>query len=864
MTDRDDANLIPPDQTPPVEKYGATEPNDLKVNIDQRETDRAECLFKDGKRKIDFILVYEETIAKAVSDKRKKEISEMDEKQVSRLSSNERNTGWRNRYLENLQKIGLESEFETINDGKKTTWFVKLHVPWEVLCSYAEDIRLRAPLQIQPSSADNASEQLFSCLHIPNLMALDVPNQPAQYFMCQFKQAKLNRFIGSDNKNTFFTDRDRIRMTYEILSRTTYGRKKKAEVGVDRLVEDNLLSAAFPLHDGGYELLDPALPPEELNHRQILFEYWAKWGRWFKYQPLNHIRDYFGEKIGIYFAWLGFYTAWLLPASVVGLMVFLFAVFTMGANPSAIETCNSGTDFYMCPLCDNHGGCGYWYLSKLCPFKMVSYLFDNPGTVFFSIFMSFWAVTFLEYWKRKTAYLAYTWDCMDFECEEERPRAEYIAKCNTYEKNPITGIQEPYFPKRSRTPRIISGLGVVIMMICIVIIFIVAVIMYRVLITLILFKLPSGGFFHQQASLVASISASFVNLIIILLLSKVYERLAKKLTQWEMHRTQTEYENQLTFKVFIFQFVNLYSSIFYIGFIKGKFIGYPGKYRTMMGLRAEECQNGDCLIELALNLGVVMVGKQVINNIQELVVPKLKGMIHKWKIGKIIDKEVKTRWEQDYELIANEGLFEEYLEMVMQFGFITIFVAAFPLAPLFALLNNWLEIRLDAHKFVSETRRPVPDRCQDIGVWFLILDTLAQLAVISNAFLIAFTSDFLPRQLYSYMYKNNLEGYVNFTLAWAPNGTMTKPCRYRDFRDPDGNHTMFYWKLMVARLAFIIIFEHIVFGICKLIDIAVPDIPESLDVKIKREGFLAKQALADAKTELDEQTEEEESKDPNI
>ena len=69
---------------------------------------------------------------------------------------------------------------------------------------------------------------------------------------------------------------------------------------------------------------------------------------------------------------------------------------------------------------------------------------------------------------------------------------------------------------------------------------------------------------------------------------------------------------------------------------------------------------------------------------------------------------------------------------VLQFGFITIFVAAFPLAPLFALLNNWIEIRLDAHKFVCETRRPVAERCQDIGVWFVILDALAQLAVISN------------------------------------------------------------------------------------------------------------------------------------
>ena len=58
----------------------------------------------------------------------------------------------------------------------------------------------------------------------------------------------------------------------------------------------------------------------------------------------------------------------------------------------------------------------------------------------------------------------------------------------------------------------------------------------------------------------------------------------------EMHRTQSDFDDNLTFKVFIFQFINFYSSIIYIAFFKGKFVGYPGHYHNIMGsnLRNED------------------------------------------------------------------------------------------------------------------------------------------------------------------------------------------------------------------------------------------------------------------------------------
>ena len=69
---------------------------------------------------------------------------------------------------------------------------------------------------------------------------------------------------------------------------------------------------------------------------------------------------------------------------------------------------------------------------------------------------------------------------------------------------------------------------------------------------------------------------------------------------------------------------------------------------------------------------------------------------------------------------------------VLQFGFVTLFVAALPLAPLFALINNVLEIRLDAYKMLVTTRKPTPAHAKDIGIWTTILEIMSTLAVLCN------------------------------------------------------------------------------------------------------------------------------------
>ncbi|KAJ8395160.1 hypothetical protein AAFF_G00036160 [Aldrovandia affinis] len=788
--------------------------------------------FRDGRTKIDFVLVWEvrsrrkrrsrvrgrnERAGQAEGGAEEASRSEQRKAQMAR---------WRDKFVHNLQCAGLLLEKEETVSEKKTIHYLKLSAPWDVLVYYAEELSLRAPLQAQPNPDFNTSDQVLRKLCLPNIMAQSVPNKPVDYYTCAFRKSKMEKFLGCEDSDCYFTNTQRHRIVYEILARTVYGKRKRAEVGVARLLNEGAYTAVFPLHEGTFEITDHEIPPDQLNQRQVLFHYWARWSKWYKYQPLDHIREYFGEKIAIYFAWLGFYTAWLLPAAVVGTFVFVSGIMSMGSNTPAKDICTSGGQYLMCPLCNT---CSVWNVSDICPMAKLGYLFDHPGTVFFSVFMSFWAVTFLEYWKRKNATLAHHWDCMDFHEEEERPRPEFAAMAPAMEHNPVTGVKEPYFPKKDRLSRMVTGSMVIVIMLCVVMIFLVTVIMYRGIVSVMMFHTGSS-MLRTQAGNIANISSSIVNLALILLMGQVYTALAEQLTKWEMHRTQTQYEDAFTFKVFVFQFVNFYSSPFYVAFFKGRFVGYPGHYGTLFGMRNEDCGPGGCLIELAEQLFIIMVGKQLINNIQEFVIPKVKAWRQRRAMAAVRGTQAPQkppRWEEDYELIECEGLFEEYLEIVLQFGFITIFVAAFPLAPLFALLNNWAE---------------------NIGVWFNILEALSHLSVIVNAFLIAFTSDFLPRLLYQYKFHQDLTGYVNFTLAYSPpdyNHADHIMCRYKAFRDSDGNYTLFYWELLAIRLGFIIAFEHVVFFVLRAIDWMVPDVPVSLELKMKRERYLAKQALAD-------------------
>lgn len=77
-------------------------------------------------------------------------------------------------------------------------------------------------------------------------------------------------------------------------------------------------------------------------------------------------------------------------------------------------------------------------------------------------------------------------------------------------------------------------------------------------------------------------------------------------------------------------------------------------------------------------------------------------------------------------------------------------------------------MRLDAKKFLLYYRRTVPRRVSDIGIWMSIMQVIGKISVVTSAFIIAFSSNFIPKLIYvaSVNPYHSDEGYLNFTLAY--------------------------------------------------------------------------------------------------
>jgi len=86
-------------------------------------------------------------------------------------------------------------------------------------------------------------------------------------------------------------------------------------------------------------------------------------------------------------------------------------------------------------------------------------------------------------------------------------------------------------------------------------------------------------------------------------------------------------------------------------------------------------------------------------------------------------------------------LFDDYLEFVMTYGYITLYAAAFPLGSAITSLFIYLEVRSDIFKLEKIARRPVSRKSHTIGTWEYALMGISYVSIFTNIWLAFFSSD---------------------------------------------------------------------------------------------------------------------------
>ena len=151
-------------------------------------------------------------------------------------------------------------------------------------------------------------DRFLRFLHLShNPFLSEAPKRYYDLYTSVFEISKEDRFMGNNHFPVHFTNTQRSFAVNEILQTTPFGRIEKGEIGIDRLVRERVFQAAYPLHEGDYKFdkNEPQTPFYENNPRRVLYDTWARYRVFYKYQPLDLIREYFGEKVSLYFAWLG-------------------------------------------------------------------------------------------------------------------------------------------------------------------------------------------------------------------------------------------------------------------------------------------------------------------------------------------------------------------------------------------------------------------------------------------------------------------------------------------------------------------------------------------------------------------------------
>ncbi|KNC47875.1 transmembrane protein 16H [Thecamonas trahens ATCC 50062] len=438
-------------------------------------------------------------------------------------------------------------------------------------------------------------------------------------------------------------------------------------------------------------------------------------------QPLEEIKEYFGAEVGMYFAFLGHYARWLVAPAVASVCVAIAQALT-------------------------------WH--------------DSLAVPIYCILLMLWVTLMLEFWKRDRNALRYMWGLEHFgDHEEERLAYRGVPRVGTYVDGQFISLHGVmatlrseleasqqfesaytvrYYPVWRRRLTQVLSMPIVAFFLALVLITTISVLILRIILGRV--GLWGGGYI-----------AGAINALTIFVLNRVYASVALMLNSWENHRTDAEFERHLINKVFAFQFVNAYASLFYIAFFKTS---------NIFGKFQDNCARDDCVIDLGVQLFAIMTSRQLLGAIVEFAMPwaYARGQqASAWVGGKLggsssgsaaagaavggsaatlpLSGAERAAVEREAQRAALTRTISQYAEIVTQLGYVLLFAAAFPLAAVFALANNVVEIRTDAVTLLKAYQRPLPHATSAIqDQWFFLLQVLAVVGVLTNCAIMMWTS----------------------------------------------------------------------------------------------------------------------------
>ncbi|KAJ3387831.1 hypothetical protein HDU92_001783 [Lobulomyces angularis] len=359
----------------------------------------------------------------------------------------------------------------------------------------------------------------------------------------------------------------------------------------------------------------------------------------------------------------------------------------------------------------------YYFLSLSVP--TVLGLLVEKYSILYGCFMILYAVIFVILWTRREKIWAIKWRTRNLN-NADKLHPEF--KHTKLDVDPITNEISPYYPSWRRIAKIVFISSPVLIISALFISFFVLV---NLSIEVFVHEYYKGPF-KAIAPLIPTIcySASIPTF------NAFYSKMMIKLNLFENRPTEREYHASLTQKTFLVLSLVGFLNLFLVGFGFIPFHDLVQKWLSEHGLISSASSIREIGPHIFTErLVYFVVTGQIVNAFTELGLPFLRGNAEKYiskeNLVELTEEDARLdkeeidflkRVRKEFEMPEYDD-FNDYVEMITQFGYLVLFSVAWPPTALACFINNFLELRSDAIKIAKYTRRPIPTRSESIGPW---------------------------------------------------------------------------------------------------------------------------------------------------